>query len=160
MKFTLIKKLSQDKSMRPILSALLFFTLLYIVSDVLVKYLNFGIFADAVSVTLFGDEEQYIDPLSTSAFLEFWHVEIFFIMMILLTLSAVFIRVSKDNSAKIIILSALMISALCSLIALLLAFFVAKIFVLIYSILFFIWHTLAVYMILYSLGKLYYDKSI
>ena len=160
MKFTLIKKLSQDKSMRPILSALLLFTLLYILSDILVKYVNFGIFPDAINVTLFGDEEQYIDPLSTSAFLEFWHMEIFFIMMILLTLSAVFVRVSKDDTSKIILLSALMICALFSLISLVLAFFLAKTFVLIYVILFFIWHAIAVYMILYSLGKLYYDKSI
>lgn len=160
MKFTLIKKLSQDKSMRPILSALLLFTLLYILSDILVKYVNFGVFPDAINVTLFGDEEQYIDPLSTSAFLEFWHVEIFFIMMILLTLSAVFVRVSKDDTSKIILLSALMICALFSLISLVLAFFLAKTFVLIYVILFFIWHAIAVYMILYSLGKLYYDKSI
>jgi uncharacterized membrane-anchored protein len=159
-KFTLIKKLSQDKSMRPILSALLLFTLLYILSDILVKYVNFGIFPDAINVTLFGDEEQYIDPLSTSAFLEFWHMEIFFIMMILLTLSAVFVRVSKDDTSKIILLSALMICALFSLISLVLAFFLAKTFVLIYVILFFIWHAIAVYMILYSLGKLYYDKSI
>lgn len=160
MKFTLIKKLSQDKSMRPILTGLLLFTLLYILSDILVKYVNFGVFPDAINVTLFGDEEQYIDPLSTSAFLEFWHVEIFFIMMILLTLSAVFVRVSKDDTSKTILLSALMICALFSLISLVLAFFVAKIFVLIYSILFFVWHAIAVYMILYSLGKLYYDKSI
>ncbi len=146
--------------MRPILSALLLFTLLYILSDILVKYVNFGVFPDAINVTLFGDEEQYIDPLSTSAFLEFWHVEIFFIMMILLTLSAVFVRVSKDDTSKTILLSALMICALFSLISLVLAFFVAKIFVLMYSILFFFWHAIAVYMILYSLGKLYYDKSI
>ena len=146
--------------MRPILSALLLFTLLYILSDILVKYVNFGIFPDAINVTLFGDEEQYIDPLSTSAFLEFWHMEIFFIMMILLTLSAVFVRVSKDDTSKIILLSALMICALFSLISLVLAFFLAKTFVLIYVILFFIWHAIAVYMILYSLGKLYYDKSI
>ncbi len=160
MKFTLIKKLSQDKSMRPILTGLLLFTLLYILSDILVKYVNFGIFPDTINVTLFGDEEQYIDPLSTSAFLEFWHMEIFFIMMILLTLSAVFVRVSKDDTSKTILLSALMICALFSLISLVLAFFLAKTFVLIYVILFFIWHAIAVYMILYSLGKLYYDKSI
>jgi hypothetical protein len=146
--------------MRPILTGLLLFTLLYILSDILVKYVNFGIFPDAINVTLFGDEEQYIDPLSTSAFLEFWHMEIFFIMMILLTLSAVFVRVSKDDTSKIILLSALMICALFSLISLVLAFFLAKTFVLIYVILFFIWHAIAVYMILYSLGKLYYDKSI
>ncbi|MDB2562441.1 hypothetical protein N9X61_02435 [Sulfurimonas sp.] len=160
MKFTLIKNLNQDKSMRPILTGLLIFTLLYILSDVLVKYMNFGIFPDAITLTLFGNEEEYLDPLSKASFLEFWHVEIFFIMMILFTLSAVFIRLSKHNSFRHISLNTLMLSAIFSLVALLFAYFISKTFVIIYSVLFFTWHITAVYMILYSLWKLYRDTSI
>ena len=160
MRFTLIKNLQEDKSMRPILTGLLIFTLFYLISDIFVKHLNFGIFPDAVSLNLFGDEEQYIDPLSTASFLEFWHIEIFLMMMILLTLSAVFIRLSKKNKSKVIILNVLMLSALFSLISLLLAFFISKTFVFLYSFLYIVWHVTAIYMILYSLWKLYYDKSI
>ena len=160
MRFTLIKNLQEDKSMRPILTGLLIFTLFYLISDIFVKHLNFGIFPDAVSLSLFGDEEQYIDPLSTASFLEFWHIEIFLMMMILLTLSAVFIRLSKKNKSKVIILNVLMLSALFSLISLLLAFFISKTFVFLYSFLYIVWHVTAIYMILYSLWKLYYDKSI
>ena len=160
MRFTLIKNLQEDKSMRPILTGLLIFTLFYLISDIFVKHLNFGIFPDAVSLSLFGDEEQYIDPLSTASFLEFWHIEIFLMMMILLTLSAVFIRLSKKNKSKVIVLNVLMLSALFSLISLLLAFFISKTFVFLYSFLYIVWHVTAIYMILYSLWKLYYDKSI
>ena len=160
MRFTLIKNLQEDKSMRPILTGLLIFTLFYLISDIFVKHLNFGIFPDAVSLSLFGDEEQYIDPLSTASFLEFWHIEIFLMMMILLTLSAVFIRLSKKNKSKVIILNVLMLSALFSLVSLFLAFFISKTFVFLYSFLYIVWHVTAIYMILYSLWKLYYDKSI
>lgn len=160
MRFTLIKNLQEDKSIRPILTGLLIFTLFYLISDIFVKHLNFGIFPSAVSLTLFGDEEQYIDPLNTASFLEFWHIEIFLMMMLLLTLSAVFIRLSKKNKSKVIVLNVLMLSALFSLISLLLAFFISKTFVLLYSLLYIVWHVTAVYMILYSLWKLYYDKSI
>ena len=160
MRFTLIKSLNQDKSMRPILTGLLIFTLFYIISDILVKYSNFGVFPNEVTTTLFGNEDEFIDPLSASSFLEFWHVEIFFIMMILLTLSTVFVRLAKHNTLKIIVLNILMLSALFSLFSLLFAFFISPVFVLAYSILFLTWHMVAMYMIIYSLWKLYYDPSI
>lgn len=160
MKFTLIKDLRQDKSMRPILTGLLVFTLFYLISDMVVKYFNFGIFPQTIALTLFGDEEQFIDPLSTASFLEFWHVEIFFMMMLLLTLSAVYIRLSKKSTQSTITLNLVMIPALLSLVSLLIAFFVSKIFVYIYSVLFILWHTIAIYMVLYSLWKLYYDQKL
>lgn len=160
MRFTLIKDLRKDKTMRPILSGLLIFTLVYLISDILVKYLNFGISPDALHLTLFGDEEQYIDPLSQASFLEFWHVEIFFMMMILLTLSAVFIRLSKQETHKIVVTNIVMLSAIISLISLAMSFFVSEVFIEIYVVCFFIWHSFAIYMIFYSLWNLYYDKSI
>lgn len=135
-----------------ILKGFLFFILLYVVSDIFVMKSSFGISADAVSSTLFGSEEAYIDPINESSFLEFWHTQIFFIMMILLTLSAVFIRVAKRS--RNIITNALMISALISLFSLPLAFYTSKFFIDIYVISYFLWHLVAIYMIFYSFWKL------
>lgn len=160
MRFTLIKDLSKDNTMRPILTGLLIFTLFYLVSDILVKHLNFGIFPDTIHLTLYGDENQYIDPLSKASFLEFWHVEIFFMMMILLTLSAIFIRLLKHSAYKIIITNIVMISAILSLILLALSYFVSDTFIPLYAICFFTWHIFAIYMALISIWNLYYDKSI
>lgn len=157
MKFTLIKDLKEDTTMKPILTGLLLFILLYLLSDVVVKHLNFGIFADDLHLTLFGDEEQYIDPLSTASFLEFWHIEIFFIMMLLLTLSAVYIRLAKDSSSKLITLNIVMLSAITSLVSIIFAYFFSKSFVNVYMISFLLWHITAIYMVFYSLWKLYRD---
>ena len=157
MRFTLIKDLKQDTMMKPILSGLLIFTLLYLISDIFVKSSSFGIFEEMIKATLLGNESEFLDPITTSAFLEFWHMEIFFIMMILLTLSAVFIRLSGAKGFNIIIVNAVMISALISLVALGFSFFVNAAFVQLYVFSFFTWHICAVYMSLYSLLKLYYD---
>ncbi len=146
--------------MRPILSGLLFFTLLYLMGDVFVKHSNFGIFSGAINLTLFGDEDQFIDPLTHSSFLEFWHMEIFFIMMILLTLSAIFIRLSDKSKKQILITNITMLSSIISLLALLASFYLWAYFIELYVLCFFIWHTLASYMALFSLWKLHYDKSI
>jgi hypothetical protein len=151
-KFTVIKNLQKDSAMSLILKGFLFFILLYIVSDIFVMKSSFGISADAVSSTLFGSEEAYIDPINESSFLEFWHTQIFFIMMILLTLSAVFIRVAKRS--RNIITNILMISALISLVSLPFAFYTSKFFIDIYVISYFLWHLVAIYMIFYSFWKL------
>ncbi len=160
MRFTLIKDLKQDSTMRPIISGLLIFTLLYLVFDIFVKHFNFGIFPDAIRLTLFGNEDEFLDPMTQSSFLELWHVEIFFIMMILLTLSAVFIRVSNASKKQILITNITMISSIISLVSLLASYFISDSFVEIYVFSFFIWHILASYMAIYSLKKLNYDKSI
>ena len=135
-----------------ILRGFLLFTLLYIISDIFVMRSNFGISPEAVSSTLFGNEEAYIDPMNEAAFLEFWHTQIFFIMMILLTLSSVFIRVAKKSRA--ILTNTLMTSAILSLISLPFAFYFSSLFVNIYLVTYFLWHLAALYMILYSFWKL------
>ncbi|MFA5453689.1 MAG: hypothetical protein WC272_00035 [Sulfurimonas sp.] len=152
MKFTVIKNLQKDSAMSLILKGFLFFILLYIVSDIFVMKSSFGISAEAVSSTLFGSEEAYIDPINESSFLEFWHTQIFFIMMILLTLSAVFIRVAKRS--RNILTNVLMISAIISLVSLPLAFYTSKFFIDIYIVGYFLWHLVAIYMIFYSFWKL------
>ncbi|MEA3370443.1 MAG: hypothetical protein U9Q40_03815 [Campylobacterota bacterium] len=157
MRFTLIKDLKEDSMMRPILSGLLIFILIYLLSDILVKHSSFGISLESVETTLFGNEDEFIDPISTASFLEFWHMEIFFIMMTLLTLSAVYLRLAKSNRYKILTLNLVMISSLLALISLLLSFFISPAFIVVYIVSFYIWHIGAIYMTLYSILKLYYD---
>jgi hypothetical protein len=151
-KFTVIKNIQKDSAMSLILKGFLLFILLYIISDIFVMKSSLGISAEAVNSTLFGNEEAYIDPINEASFLEFWHTQIFFIMMILLTLSAIFIRVAKRS--RNILTNALMFSALVSLVSLPLAFYIWGFFVNIYLIGYFAWHALGVYMILYSFWKL------
>jgi len=151
-KFTLINNIQKDEAMSLILKGFLVFILLYLISDILVMNSNFGISIESVNITLFGDEDEYIDPLNEAAFLEFWHTQIFFIMMILLTLNTIFIRVAKRSRNTLTNL--LMISALASLIFLPLAFYISASFVALYIMTFFTWHIVAIYMIFYSFWKL------
>jgi len=151
-KFTLIKNLQKDSAMSLIIKGFLVFILLYLVSDILVLNSSFGISVDSINTTLFGNEDEYIDPIIESAFLEFWHTEIFFIMMILFTLNAIFIRVAKRS--RIIFTNILMLSAICSLISLPLAYYMSDIFINIYVFSFFTWHIMATYIIFYSFWKL------
>ena len=160
MRFTLIKNITQDTLMVPILSGLLLFSLLYLVADVAVKYSGFGLFKESINLTLFGDEEQFIDPLTSSSFLEFWHMEIFFIMMLLFTLSALYIRLSHAGKADLIIVNTTMLSAFGTLVFLFVSFYTSVNLLELYVACFFLWHILAVYMSIYSLWRLHCDTGI
>jgi len=151
-KFTLVKNIQKDSAMSLILKGFLVFILLYLVSDILVMNSSFGLSVNTISATLFGNEEEYIDPINEASFLEFWHTQIFFVMMILLTLNAIFIRVA--NRSRVINTNILMISAITSLISLVLAYYVSNFFVNVYMWSYFIWHAMAAYMIVYSFWKL------
>ena len=152
MRFTLIKDIKKDKTMSLILKGFLVFIFLYLISDILVMNSNFGLSVESISSTLFGNEEEYLNPINEAAFLEFWHIQIFFIMMILFTLSAIFIRLA--NRSRLIVTNILMISAISSLLAIVLAYYMASFFVSVYIFTFFIWHITAIYMIFYSFWKL------
>lgn len=154
MRFTLIKNLKKDTSMRWVLNLLLVFTSVYILLNIYLNSINFGISVPAITATLFGNEEEFLDPIADMVFLEFIHTEIFFIMMLLLTLSAVFIRLFTNSKMSLIILNITMISALVSLISLALSFYLSQSFIVVYLISFFTWHFFSFYMSVSSLWKL------
>ena len=160
MRFTLIKDLKQDKSMNPIMSGLLVFTLLYLLTDIFVKQNVFGLSRIAIKLTLYGDEEQFIEPLNQASFLEFIHTEIFFMMMLLLTLSAVFARLSAKKTYSLWIINSTLLSAIVSLITLSLSYFLSALYIDLYVFTYFLWHLLAFYMATYSLWNLNFAKNI
>jgi len=142
------------------MSGLLIFTLIYLLVDIAVKYNSFGLFNSAIKLTLFGDEEQFIDPLNTASFLEFIHTEIFFIMMILLSLSAVYARLTSKKHSTVWVINAVLLSSLVSLIALTLSYYISDSFINLYVLSYFSWHFLALYMASYSLWNLNFAKSV
>ena len=146
--------------MNTVLSGLLLFTLLYLLFDVFVKFNSFGITPNAINLTLFGNEDEFVDAITKSSFLEFIHTEIFFIMMILLTLSAIFVRISKSFPFAALLTNITMTSALFSLIFLALAYFTSEVFVLLYVLTYFTWHLGALTMALYAFWKLNFAASI
>lgn len=142
--------------MNQVLTGLLLFITLYILLDVFLKYHTLGLFPHQIQSSLFGDIDEYIDPMPKSVFLEFIHIEIFFSMMILLTLNAVFIRLNHLKSFTLTLTNITMISALLSLVSITLIYFFSTNLLFIYIASFFIWHFTALYMTLISLKRLHF----
>ena len=143
--------------MRPLLGGLLLFILFFLSTDILLKNDRIGLTPVHLSQTLYGDEEAYIEPVSEHFLLELLHSDIFFIMMTLLTLSAVYARLCQNRS--IITINAAMIAALLSVLMLPLAYYLSARFVLPYIIAFYSWHLLALFMAAASLFHLFIPQK-
>ncbi len=154
MRFTLIKNVKEDKAMKPLLNGLLLFILLYILFDIFVKSHTMGLSVSTVTTTLFGNADEFLDPMNESVFLEFVHMQIFFLMMILLTLSAVYARLLHKKSKTVLMLNILLFTALLTPLSLVAAYFYSAEFIGIYLFTFFSWHIVAFYMATASLWEL------
>lgn len=157
MKFTLVKDLRADPIMKPIIGMLLLFFLLYLIADFFVKHFSFGIFFETVQNTLYGNTEEFLEPIDYAVFLEFWHTEIFFTMFIVFLLSTVFIRLFNTQKTFVWILNSFMLSAIFSLIFLPLSYFFHLNF-LIYGFLFtfWCWHLIAIWISILCLKRFYF----
>lgn len=145
--------------MRPLLGGLLLFILLFLCADIALKDDHIGLTPTHLAQTLFGNEEEYIEPVSEHFLLELMHSDIFFIMMTLLTLSAVYARLCQNKRVRLININVTMIAALLSIIFLPLAYYVSAHFVLPYIISFYTWHFMALIMTLASLYYLFIPQK-
>jgi len=145
--------------MRPILGGLLLFILLFLSADILLKNDHIGLTQTTLSQTLFGNEEEYIEPVTEHFLLELMHSDIFFMMMTLLTLSAVYARLCQNKAIRIVNINATMISALLTVLFLPLAYYLSAHFILPYIIAFYSWHILALFMTIASLYYLYIPQK-
>ncbi len=155
MRFTLVKDLRTDALMRPLIGGLLLFTLLFLLFDVWHKIDQIGLLPTDVITFLYGNEEEFIEPITQSSLLEIIHMDTFFAMMILLTLSAVYARLSDSTSRKMIMINLSMIGAIFGIISLPLAYFLHPLFIYLWLLCFWVWHMIAFGMCIESLWKLY-----
>ncbi len=155
MRFTLVKDLRTDVLMRPIIGGLLLFTLLFLIFDVWHTSEKIGMIPTKVATFLYGNEEEFVEPVTQTSLLEIIHMDTFFAMMTLLTLSAVYARLSNSNSRKMVMINLAMISAIIAIISLMSAFLVHHFFLYVWLGCFSIWHVVAFGMGIESLWKLY-----
>ena len=159
MKFTLIKDVKHDPLMRPLLGGLLLFILLFLSADIFLKDDHIGLTPSHLAQTLFGNEEAFIEPVSEHFLLELMHSDIFFMMMTLLTLSAVYARLCQNARLRLININLTMISALFSIVLLPLAYYLSPLFITPWIASFYAWHILAMMMTMASLFYLFVPQK-
>lgn len=154
MRFTLVKDLREDALMRPLLAGLALFEIVFLVADVFLKRDHIGLDRQTLSNTLYGNEAEFIDPVSEHFLLELLHGDIFFMMMTLLTLSAVYARLSPSKRFAALLVNVAMLSAFAAIALLALAYYRGSTYLVPWLGAFWIWHAAALYMAAASLLNL------
>ena len=155
MKFTLLKEIRHDRLMRPLLGGILIFIILFLISDMLQIKHHFGLHVKAVSDTLYGNEEAFIDPMSSEALFEIMHGMLFFTMMTLLSLSAIFGRLAPPCRWVPYAMHLLHLGAAGSIVLIIAAYYTFEGMVGIWLACLYSWHAIAFGMALFSLYRLY-----
>jgi len=146
MRFTLVKDLRQDPLMRPLLLGVLLFIALYLASDIYVKSELIGVSLPAAYLTFAGDEESFVEPISLTTLIEIVHGELFFMMLTLMTLCAIYARLRGGSRRTRVLIHLTMLSALLSQGALVGAQMLSVDFAAAWVALFWGWHAAALWM--------------
>jgi len=153
MKFTVSKDLRANSVMRVLLISFSIIMLLFLALDVTNKTLKFGSSITEIKNNIIGNEDEYLEPLSTLSALEMVHTDLFIAIILLLLIGAIFMRI--EAKFKTLLLAITMILSILSFISFLASLYVNEIFVMLSVISFLAWHISAALMLLTSLMWLF-----
>ena len=155
MKFLATKELRDNQFLKYLLYGLLLFTILFLILDLVLHHLQIGLTFSKAVATVLGDEESFIEPILIESLLLTIHMNLFFSMLLLLILTSICIRVSEDKQLPRFIFHGLFVTALLAPIFLIIGYFTGKSAVMVWIVLFIIWHIVALILSLKTLYLVY-----
>ncbi len=154
MKFLVTKDLAHSTLLTYLMSAVVCMLLLYIGFDAVLHAYVIGLDMHSVSVTLFGDAENFVEPILIDSLLLQVHIDLFMTLFTLLILSSIYIRLYSSKAMTKWIVHLLFILGMLAPVTLILAYFVSALFTAIWLMSFILWHVLASIVALMILKKL------
>ncbi|NOQ30946.1 MAG: hypothetical protein GQ570_07490 [Helicobacteraceae bacterium] len=100
MKFSISKKLHENRAMKLLLSVYTIFILTFITVNIFMKVEYFGSTLESVKSTILGNEEEFIDPMSLEDILTIVHTDLFSQLFILVTIASLYMRTPILQSVK------------------------------------------------------------
>lgn len=154
MKFLVTKDLAHSTLLSYLMGSVVFAILLYLGLDTVLHAYVIGLDMHSVSVTLFGDVENYVEPVLIDSLLLQVHIDLFMTLFAILILSSIYIRLYSDKVMTKWVVHILFIMGMLAPMTLLLAYFVSVSFTAMWLISFMLWHVLASIVALMILKKL------
>jgi len=143
MKFLVTKDLVHSTLLTNLMSAVVFMLLLYIGFDTVLHAYVIGLDMHSISITLFGDAENFIEPVLIDSLLLQVHIDLFMTLFALLILSSIYIRLYSSKAMTKWIIHIVFILGMLAPITLILAYYVSSLFIYIWLISFILWHLMA-----------------
>ncbi len=154
MKFLVTKDLAHSTLLSYLMGSVVFAILLYLGFDMLLHAYVIGLDINSVSVTLFGDIENFVEPILIDSLLLQVHIDLFMTLFALLILSSIYIRLYSEKVMTKWVVHLLFLTGMLAPISLILAYFVSASLTVMWLISFVMWHLLASIVSLMILKKL------
>jgi hypothetical protein len=154
MKFLVTKDLAHSTLLSYLMGSVVFAILLYLGLDTVLHAYVIGLDMHSVSVTLFGDVENFVEPILTDSLLLQVHIDLFMTLFAILILSSIYIRLYSSKAMTKWIVHLMFIMGMLAPLTLILAYFVSTLFTAMWLISFVLWHVLASFVAIIILKKL------
>ena len=154
MKFLVTKDLAHSTLLSYLMGSVIFAILLYLGFDMVLHAYVIGLDMNSASVTLFGDVENFVEPVLIDSLLLQVHIDLFMTLFALLILSSIYIRLYSDKVMTKWVVHLLFSLGILAPVTLLLAYFVSASFTAMWLISFVLWHVMASIVALIILKKL------
>ena len=154
MKFLISKELSQTTLMRKLMIAVCVALFFYLGLDVLLHAYVFGFELSDISSTLYGNAEEFIEPILLDTLLLQVHIDLFMSLLSMMIIASIYIRLYSEDGFTKIVVHALFILGLIAPLLLIVSYFTAMACVYAWLGSFMLGHLLGMGMSLRIVGKL------
>jgi hypothetical protein len=154
MKFLVTKDLEHSTLLSYLMGSVVGMILLYLVFDVVLHTYIIGLDIHTISVTLFGDVENFIEPILIDSLLLQVHIDLFMTLFAVMILASIYIRLYSTKLMTKWIVHLIFFLGVLAPVTLLLAYFVSEAFTLIWLVSFLLWHLLGSIIAVMILKKL------
>jgi len=154
MKFLISKELSQATLLKNLMLAVCVALFFYLGLDVLLHAYVFGFDLSSISSTLYGNTEEFIEPILLDTLLLQVHIDLFMSLFSMMIIASIYIRLYSEDSFTKILVHTLFVLGLVAPLLLVVAYFTEMVVVYVWLIGFILGHLLAMYMSLTIVKKL------
>lgn len=155
MKFLVSKDINPSPLLQSLMASVSVALMLYLLLDIFLHAYLFGFDIASVNATIFGDEENFIEPILLETLLLQVHIDLFMSLIAVMVISSIYIRYHNLKKHTKLLLHLLLFSSLLTPILLLISFFTCSSVLYIWIFSFALWHVLAFIMALLNLKKLW-----
>jgi len=145
MKFVISKDLEHSKLLNTLMSGVSIALFFYILLDMFLHGYLFGSDITGIKETLYGNMEEFIEPILFDTLLLQIHIDLFMTLVSLMILSTMYIRLFSDEKTTVSFIHTLFILGLISPFFLLVAYMSSALFVYLWVLTFICWHFLAIF---------------
>jgi len=154
MKFLVTKDLAHSRLLTYLMGSVVFMILIYLGLDTALHSYAIGLDMPGIEATLFGDAENFVEPILIDSLLLQVHIDLFMTLFALLILSSIYIRLYANKPMIKWTVHFLFMLGMLTPLMLLLSYFAGNFFAYMWLMGFLIWHILAVIMAFVILKRL------